>query len=1043
MFSIVCCHIVKKSGSAFFWCSSDYDQNLLHCLLVKQMSLPPHLRKYVDPACYRGEEEVDTRGGDRNSRQTELLSAPKSEYDWRRPAVPNKSNATPSKAPQKPLKLARTLGTDGRQLHIQGNTVHHPTGRQMREYPLNGRESDNYLRRMKGADLAGTRPQKDTIVAQHLLPGQGIGVAGEWGDARELPGLGQEDAMRDALAINNPDTIADGLLPAIRPDIRKWTNRPVSYAAPVEQARERLIPDSLAGINYKANDFAALAYYSDALPQPAGSRARLESAAHLQLPLERRGAARRELIDAPIPAQEPPRRPVADEAPFEDVAHRVYGQRAAPTMLKAIKRVFKKLQRPHTLDYGVGLHDDAVDDRAIHGVPISIAAASSGERALASVRQHAREQPVVPLASLTGIGVELGDAASADHVDTSTATATLRNRPIDRRLQHRNSERYADDDAVQAAADAISVATTHDDRAVRAEQHSAQREQYGQQREAASCIDYAEEDGGGGGIADHVQTGSQQYYYEDGIRRRGQLGEQRLVAEQYGKREAIDEQLAGVADRVRVDHAVGADYQRKDGRLVARRYDDATAASLLDEQQHGSQMDYARFDERARAPTERRSVVDALQDANRRHSLLDADVEEAANRAAVGERARDAQNYQRRDASLQSVQQHVYGGPEYDSSILAAAQAVRAPRADARVQQEQYRGFATDEQLEGATGGTRIDLSRIEHDAGARVAGREIRARMGDRAHERAFDAGVESNGGGGGGGFADHVQLSSRSRAAPLHKDAQRAIQFDSQHGIVRGAGLDETLVGDQSFMNLQVRAHSAPPDPAHLIVRDQHRGIALGDAFGTSAVGDALAVSQLGTQQQKNRRDAMPNDAHLGGAYHAAHEEYEPSFQQQQVGGAFRPQKTKREANIHARVDNPDSDVLTNTVKVGVDVATNSDRTVARLQNRERGFLSAAEQATGRADEMHTAVMNEMLVAHEPVHTTMSGAFDGREGGLGLKLQGRLRTETPPPASHYANNSRFGKMINACPPASSAGQGAKRSDSPMYRRRSVVPQQ
>jgi hypothetical protein len=981
------------------------------------MSLPPHLRTYVDPNYHAPLPPQAPVSVGTNAR-------PKAEYDWRRP------EKVPVVAPvveQKPLKLARTLGTDGRQMHIQGNTVHHPTGRQRREYPLNGNnESNNYLRRMTGADLVGNglpaqRPQKDVVVSQHLLPGNGIGVAGEWGDTRELPGLGQEDAMRDALSIDNPHNVADGAFPVLRPDIRKWTEKPVSYAAPKDFVRERLIPDSKAGLQYKANDFAALPYYSDALPQPDALRGqRLESAEHMQLPLEKRGAARRALIDAPVPRAEPARTAVADEAPCEDVAHHVYGsQRGAPTMLKAIRRVFKKLQRPHTLDYGAGLHDDMTDDRGIHGIPVAVVGGNNDERALHSIRQRVREQPVAPLQSYTDVGSGYSHESLADHVNTSTTT---RLRDDDARLASYGQVRYADDDLVQGVADAANVGSLAD-RALREEQYAAVRE-HRQQAAGVALIDV--DDGvNGGGIADHVRPGStavqqrndrrlveagNQQQLDDQVAaimdhsrmdqaartQRASLQDSRLIAEQYEKGGLLDNEHASQMDYARFDQTARAQRAAvQDSRLLAEQY---AKGGLLDNE-YASQLDYARFDHNARRAQEKRSVTYALQDDNARHSLLDSEIEQSANREAQAARVRQA-NVQR-ELQRQSAGTNNYSGQEYESYALSTGGAqVRAPRQDRAPTDDQYRGAFADE------------TSAV-----------------------------------------ADHIQIAGeRERAWMLaQRDANRAIQHDSKHGIVRGAGLDGEDAA--SFVNLQIRAQSAPPDPVHLIVKDQHRGVSYGDAFGTSGAADALALSQLGSaaggQQSRSRVDAMPNDAHLGGAYHAAHEQYEPSFAAQQVGygdaGAQRSQRTRREATIHARVDNPDSDILTNTVRIGVD-APHADRAIGRLQQRERGFVELAA-TNSRPDEVHSIVMNEMLVAPESVHTTMSGLTDGRESSLGLKLQGRLRTETPPPASHYANNSRFGKIVTASISGTSAQQNdgkPKRSDSPLFRRRSVVaPQQ
>lgn len=409
--------------------------------------LPPHLRQYVDPSYVPPPppktESVSTTG-------------PKPWYDWRRTddncqQVGERQNpgsvawSDPRHAPQDrfeyidqpTVKLARTLGND-EGVKVQGNTVHHPTGRPYKSYPHSGREADNYLRRMTGHDPH--RKARAPVLNPTLMPDLPEG---------HVPGGGRflTERERDMNAALNPNTIGDGMLPFIRPDIHQWQEKPVSYKKPTVQVREPIIPDSRAGWWKEPNDIGGRRMYDNALPVTIGSG----DGCGIPVPGDRhdvgvqhmpREAKHRAVLKRDVTTERPaPLRP-DEELPIP--------KGMEPKTYTAIKTDHKKLKQPETLAYGAAY---AASDEANYDPTVGhFGADLSGEKS--------KQRMSGLTASLKGHG-----AGYEESIGSSVLPSVGTGKPADalkrvalRQMHAQNRARpVADDEGLGAAADGAHV----------------------------------------------------------------------------------------------------------------------------------------------------------------------------------------------------------------------------------------------------------------------------------------------------------------------------------------------------------------------------------------------------------------------------------------------------------------------------------------------------------------------------------------------------------------------------------------------------------
>ena len=545
------------------------------------MSLPPHLRQYVDPAL-RSDAQLaaDERRYNAADQPPPPINGPKPQYDWRRAndrcdavAV----NADPGAiawadngerveyVDQPQIKLQRTFGRDGRRLNIEGNTVHHPTGKQVHTYPSN--EADNFLRRMTGHDPHRRAPT--AVLAPTLMPDCSLGPNGEWGDTRQLPGLTLESRAIDGLNTMNPDTLADGMLPFIRPDIHQWREAPVSYAKPSSTVRERLIPDSRAGIFYKANDIGAAPRFSEAIPAlpgtPAAAR-RAESAEHMQLPREsNKESQARSVMSAPVPHMSLGSMARVDQVPYEDAAHNMPGvARVAPRMLKAIKRHHKKLQQPHTHAYGAGIHAGDEAEGAFDGVRVDVS--TSAQRASNRTAVAFSEQPQAPLQQMTGVAD--GSGTNDYDLDVGSGPTPMRERDGGRDLQRderaQNALRStaalqpgANDDGEDAMGGASRAIEPRDVREASGERKHQKRSPFGARFETSARFDDIGDLMDGRNAIGSLPL-SQQHAQDD----------RRLTHRDFARATLTDAEASAAADSVRPAQARVSEAHRKDARVT-------------------------------------------------------------------------------------------------------------------------------------------------------------------------------------------------------------------------------------------------------------------------------------------------------------------------------------------------------------------------------------------------------------------------------------------------------------------------------------------
>ena len=575
------------------------------------MSLPPHLRQYVDPNLHTDAELRQQQRDYESSLPAPPISGPKPQYDWRRQndhcepaavdadpgAIAWSQNGEDFEYVDRPkLKLSRTFGRDGQRLHVEGNTVHHPTGRQVYSFP--DREGDNTLRRMTGVDPH--QRGRSAVMQPTLMPDCGLGPDGEWGDTRQLPGFALETQAIDALNEINVDNMADGMLPFIRPDLNQWREKPVSYAKPTPIVRDPIIPDTRAGIFYQANDIGAVPRFSEAMPALPGTDAykrRAESAEHLQLPLEKnKGTKTRDIMSAPVPNLSLGPMARADQVPYEDVAHNMPGEaRVAPRMLTAIKRYHKKLQQPHTLAYGAGVHDGDEAATSYDGVRVDFSV--TNDRAANRLAAISREAPHNPLQSFTGLTE--GDGGVDLEVGTGFDGFVLRDNEKDLQRDYRVQNVLREDaalyygasgdgeDEVGGVSHAVNPIDVRDATGQRGDQ---KRSKFGVRLESNPWIEEAD------GVLD-----GQNAIGSLGMSNRRANDDKRVTPADYSRSTITDAEISSAADSARSFALQVAESKKKDAQIADRSNSTAHMALLdgTDDQGFADRISTATGGERA------------------------------------------------------------------------------------------------------------------------------------------------------------------------------------------------------------------------------------------------------------------------------------------------------------------------------------------------------------------------------------------------------------------------------------------------------------
>lgn len=327
--------------------STESKENILVKKDLHMSQLPPHLRVYVDPTYVPRADSV--------SSSVEITPKEvKPFYDWRRTdelcqTVGSNQNSntvawTDSRhdpenrfeyIDQPQCKLSRTFGNDETNLHVQGNVAHFPTGNRNRAYPVNGREANNFLRRMTGNDPH--RRAKAAVLAPTRLPDPPVGI---------VPGGGSfmSDRERDALASVNADTLGNFVFPGTRPDIHQWQEQPVSYKKPSAPLTEMPIPSSRAGWWKQPEDVGSRAQYEEAIPVNFNNKT--VGGDHHGIHVE--------YMDKGPLHNQPLKEAIFEEKPVPlraDEELKIPKEIDIPSYT-IIRTQNKKLQRPETLDYG-------------------------------------------------------------------------------------------------------------------------------------------------------------------------------------------------------------------------------------------------------------------------------------------------------------------------------------------------------------------------------------------------------------------------------------------------------------------------------------------------------------------------------------------------------------------------------------------------------------------------------------------------------------------------------------------------------------------
>lgn len=330
-------------------CNNTFSQQPFNKKDTDLMSqLPPHLRSYVDPDYVAPPPAACP--------PPRASSGIKSYYDYRNREPTQLQRLNVEDQPR--AKLTRTFGNDEKVIGVQGNTVFHPTVPALaRPYPVTGRESDNFIRRMTGFDK---NPQKKApVLNPTLIPD---------GPEGTVPGGGRflTDRERDAYVNLNPNNIGDQFLPFIPVDIRQWQEKPVSYKKPSQLVREPLLPDSRAGRYTVPNDIGLRQLGESSLPTTIGSGdgcGILVDADRYDVDIKHmpREPTHQSFLKQSI--LEEPERPLCadEELPIP--------KGSEPKTYTLIKTDNKKLQQPHSLAYGANYaaSDEADYDPTANG----------------------------------------------------------------------------------------------------------------------------------------------------------------------------------------------------------------------------------------------------------------------------------------------------------------------------------------------------------------------------------------------------------------------------------------------------------------------------------------------------------------------------------------------------------------------------------------------------------------------------------------------------------------------------------------------------
>lgn len=938
-------------------------------------TLPPHLQQYVSPILKTDSTlNQQTRAYFNEKFPPPPIAGPKPQYDWRAKGIdctPANVYADPAYIPwtqsggveyvdQPQIKLQRTFGRDGKPLNVQGNTIPHPTGRQVLKMPVNGREADSLLRRMTGHDPH--RRPRGTVLAPTLMPDGSLGSTGEWGDTREIRGLSVETRGLEALNNMDIDRMGNAMLPFIRPSLHQWTERPVSYKKPTPFVREPIIPDSRAGIFYRPQDYNALSYYSEPLPPTPGSAEyyrRPESMEHLQLPREcNKESQARSIISAPVPfLSTGSLTERVDEVPFEDYGHNLpqKEQRVAPLMLTAIKRFHKKMQLlPSTAGYGAGLHDDnTVGDNVRFGTHVQ------RERAENKTTALNREQPILPLHGYTttndsedfdprvvgNVGVSVSGLREEDAVRRESTKQTEKRQwqavqgddegdyasaILARQQRTKLAERKQDaginefgainlhfdvDDGQDAVAGASRFLTPRDAKDVEQMRPGQRRDAFKLQQGGFAQLDDI------GDLMDRYSSALPLSHKHAG-------NDRKVTGVNYLDERISDPELSALGDRQR---ELALKVRQKKDALTETR---SAAYSHMVDDMGGGDISVPTF-------------VSSPGDQQRRFEQLEARRTTAA----------------RPDFSVSALglnEDEPLIGDRFIGGISALSSQGQQRQGGERV-------------AEGLDWSRNLGAGVIEYESAAARVDTVVTDRQ-DRADRRKRE---------------------SVSERVLGHIDEQ------------------VSSLGDR----LSFTAKTKGPKRDGELIHDPHRGAFTSLAIDDFGIADSDFIGR-GQQQRRNKKqDALPVDLSLGG-YSQIETELELAGYQQQLGTRehYKPFLAREYQVAQPFFDQIDGDALTSLGRASV-CAPDADRRVNRFRDREYNMSNSLLNHF-YADAMDEVVANEQLIAPPLVHLSrVSEKQDGRESGVDAKLKARYRSESPRPRSHMEGNSRFGKMLRASP--------------------------
>lgn len=954
------------------------------------MSLPPHLRQYVDPSLVAGTDSVAMPA---QKNFNAAVAGPKPQYDWRarngQCAAINLTDAPPASLcgpaalaqgeyVDKPKpKLTRTLGRDGKNLGIVGNVVHHPTGKQYTPHPASGREADNYLRRMTGNDP--NRPVREACLAPTLMPDNSLGPTGEWGSTRELPGFGVEQLGVTALNTDNIDRIADGMLPFIRPDLHQWREKPVSYAKPTPQVRDPLIPDTRAGVFYQPVDIGRDIHISEAmpvLPHTDGWKRRAESAEHFQLPLEQnRGSKVSRVISGTVPNIRAGPIARADETPFEDNAHNL-NKSAVPLMIRAIKRIHKKLQQPHTHAYGAALahNDDDALATAYDGVRVDVSV--TADRAANRTHALAKEKPNDFVRAYSGAdGNDNEFDANVSSVDLGTAMHRI-------------------DSGKQIMQDGRAMRNTN----TVGEIGSDEGDYAGSVMARPGTV---REPNNKRRILQEVTAHGDDYNdFADG---RDLIGSTPITRRQDDRRAIqndlinntnVDEELSAIADN-------------------AHRFTNGVSVVDCDDPARKTRRDVT-VREQSRAGAYMATLDGYVEDIDSSAARMPSSAETLASERRL-RRDRGTIDWAPSGANLVDSNAEEIDAP-FATSVSAAQNGDRVQRLSA-VEQERMakQSAAAQRRMADAVILDDQELSSANDKFHSTVHARPVNAQKAMR-RERAVEITA-----------ADDVEWSSAalSNMAVADRQPRRRAAIEQTNEFVPTRFVDSDVDSAADHLGQGSNAHRREKRDVE-VNQGTHRGTLEDGDFGH---GGADSVSTA------SRVRIKATDAHVNGAYTNTADDIEdvvtlPS-RDQRVGSEQYHETERgrlREANsMIQRRDNVDCEIATDLAwRAQVCDDERTDRPIVRQQARQQRLTNTDPQNDRGVylDELELHVNNQMHIAPPSVHLSRKyEREDGREFRVEKQLQSRLRSETPPPATHTFRNARFGRMLNASPSQSPAG--------------------